>query len=152
MRTDHALRMAIRLLFPVSNLECRLWEKQQVIYRALADFVVLIHLAFVLFATLGGLLIFKRRALAWFHIPAALWATLIEITGWVCPLTPLENWLRSKGGEIGYQTSFIERYLIPALYPEALSRGLHVALGLLVLCVNIAIYWRLWRVAKTGRR
>jgi|SRR5262245_6324249 len=115
------------------------------IYRGLADFVVLVHMAFVLFATLGGFLVFKWGRVAWFHIPAALWAALIEFGGWVCPLTPLENWLRRQGGEIGYQTSFIERYLLPVIYPAAISRGLHVVLGLLVLGVNLAIYWRLWR-------
>lgn len=123
------------------------------IYRWLADFVVLVHMAFVLFATLGGFLVFKWRLVAWFHIPAALWAALIELVGWDCPLTPLENWLRRRGGEIGYQTSFIERYLIPVIYPAALSRGLHVVLGLLVLGVNLAIYWRFWRrLEPTVRR
>ena len=123
------------------------------IYRALADFVLLLHMAFVLFAALGGFLAFKWRRVAWFHIPAALWATLIELVGWECPLTPLENWLRRKGGEAGYQTGFIERYLLPLIYPAPFSRTLHVVLGLLVLCVNLAIYWRLWRrSASTGRR
>ena len=70
------------------------------IYRALADFVLLLHMAFVLFAALGGVLAFKWRRVAWFHIPAALWATLIELVGWECPLTPLENWLRRKGGRL----------------------------------------------------
>jgi len=128
-------------------------EKQQMIYRALADFVLLLHMAFVLFAALGGFLAFKWRRVAWFHIPAALWASLIEFVGWECPLTPLENWLRRKGGEAGYQTGFIERYLLPLIYPAPFSRTLHVVLGLLVLCVNLAIYWRLWRrSASTGRR
>jgi Protein of Unknown function (DUF2784) len=128
-------------------------EKQQMIYRALADFVLLLHMAFVLFAALGGFLAFKWRRVAWFHIPAALWASLIEFVGWECPLTPLENWLRRKGGEAGYQTGFIERYLLPLIYPAPVSRTLHVVLGLLVLCVNLAIYWRLWRrSASTGRR
>ena len=123
------------------------------IYRALADFVLLLHMAFVLFAALGGVLVFKWRRVAWFHIPAALWASLIEFVGWECPLTPLENWLRRKGGEAGYQTGFIERYLLPLIYPAPVSRTLHVVLGLLVLCVNLAIYWRLWRrSASTGRR
>jgi Protein of Unknown function (DUF2784) len=123
------------------------------IYRALADFVLLLHMAFVLFAALGGFLAFKWRRVAWFHIPAALWAALIEFVGWECPLTPLENWLRRKGGEAGYQTGFIERYLLPLIYPAPVSRTLHVVLGLLVFCVNLAIYWRLWRrSASTGRR
>jgi Protein of Unknown function (DUF2784) len=123
------------------------------IYRALADFVLLLHMAFVLFAALGGVLAFKWRRVAWFHIPAALWAALIEFVGWECPLTPLENWLRRKGGEAGYQTGFIERYLLPLIYPAPVSRTLHVVLGLLVLCVNLAIYWWIWRrSASTGRR
>jgi hypothetical protein len=123
------------------------------IYRALADFVLLLHIGFVLFAALGGVLAFKWRRVAWFHIPAALWAALIEFVGWECPLTPLENWLRRMGGEAGYQTGFIERYLLPLIYPAPFSRTLHVVLGLLVLGVNLAIYWRLWRrSASTGRR
>lgn len=122
------------------------------IYRALADFVLLLHMAFVLFAALGGVLAFKWRRVTWFHIPAALWATLIELIGWECPLTPLENWLRRKGGEAGYQTGFIERYLLPLIYPAPFPRTLHVVLGLLVLGVNLAIYWSLWRHSASTRR
>ena len=122
------------------------------IYRALADFVLLLHMAFVLFAALGGFLAFKWRRVAWFHIPAALWASLIEFVGWECPLTPLENWLRRQGGEAGYQTGFIERYLLPLIYPAPVSRTLHVVLGLLVLCVNLAIYWWIWRRSASTRR
>jgi len=122
------------------------------IYRALADFVLLLHMAFVLFAALGGVLVFKWRRVAWFHIPAALWAALIEFAGWVCPLTPLENWLRRQGGEAGYQTGFIERYLLPLIYPAPFSRSLHVVLGLLVMGVNLAIYGWIWRrSASTGQ-
>jgi len=119
--------------------------KQRMIYRALADFVLLLHMAFVLFAALGGVLVFKWRRVAWFHVPAALWAALIELVGWVCPLTPLENWLRRQGGEAGYQTGFLERYLLPLIYPAPFSRSLHVVLGLLVMCVNLAIYCWIWR-------
>jgi len=115
------------------------------IYRALADLVVVLHMAFIVFATLGALLAFKWRRVVWFHIPAALWAALVELAGWSCPLTPIENWLRRRGGEAGYRTGFIERYLLPLIYPAPLPRGLHVVLGLLVMGVNLAIYWRLWR-------
>ena len=122
------------------------------IYRALADFVVLLHMVFVLFAALGSVLAFKWGRVACFQIPAALWAALIEFVGWVCPLTPLENWLRRMGGEAGYQTGFIERYLLPVIYPAAFSRSLHAVLGFLVLGVNLAIYWRLWRRSALTRR
>jgi uncharacterized protein DUF2784 len=124
------------------------------IYLALADLVVVLHMAFVLFAALGGFLAFKWRRVAWLHIPAALWAALIEFAGWECPLTPLENWLRRLGGEAGYQTSFIERYLLPVIYPAGFTRSLHTALGFLVLGVNLAIYWMIWRrqAPSRGRR
>jgi hypothetical protein len=122
------------------------------IYRTLADFVVMIHLTFVLFAALGGVLALRRRRVAWFHIPAALWAALIEFTGWDCPLTPLENWLRRQGGEAGYETSFIERYLLPVIYPADFSRSLHVVLGFLVLGVNLLIYSRFWLLRQRPAR
>ena len=114
-------------------------------YRVLADLVVVLHLAFVLFAVLGGLLARRWQRCAWLHVPAALWAALIEFRGWACPLTPLENWLRRRGGAAGYQSSFIEHYLLPLLYPTALTRRLQIALGLLVLGVNLAVYWCVWR-------
>ena len=80
---------------------------QKMIYRLTADLVVLIHLAFILFAALGGLLVLKYRRCALLHLPALVWAVLISLANWVCPLTPLENWLRERGGLLGYETSFI---------------------------------------------
>lgn len=121
------------------------------IYRALAGLVVALHMAFVLFAALGGFLTLRWRRAAWFHIPAALWAALIEFAGWECPLTPLENWLRRLGGEAGYQTGFIEHYLIPVIYPASFTRGLHVALGFLVSGINLAFYWKIWRRQALSR-
>src|SRR5262245_57015896 len=121
------------------------------IYRALADIVVALHLAFIVFAAMGGILVFSWRRVAWFHAPAAMWAALIEFAGWECPLTPLENWLRRLGGEAGYQTSFIERYLIPVIYPASFTRSLHIILGLMVLVVNLAIYWMVWRRPARNR-
>lgn len=109
-------------------------------YRALADLVVIVHLAFVLFAVLGALFVLRWRRAAWIHVPAALWAALIEFAGWVCPLTPLENWLRARGGAAGYEYGFIEHYILPLLYPAELTRRLQVALGLLVLAINAGIY------------
>src|SRR5262245_22316282 len=121
------------------------------IYRALAGLVVALHMAFVLLAALGGFLAFKCRRAAWFHIPAALWAALIEFAGWECPLTPLENWLRRLGGEAGYHTGFIDRYPIPVIYLSLFTSGLPVALGFLVLGVNLAIYWTIWRRQALAR-
>jgi hypothetical protein len=119
------------------------------IYLFLSDLIVVIHLGFVLFAVLGGLLVLKWKGLAWVHVPACLWAALIEFVGWVCPLTPLENWLREKGGGFPYQTTFMEHYILPLLYPPILSRNLQIFLGFLVLSINLGLYgWIIWRTGK----
>lgn len=110
------------------------------IYRALADLVLVAHLAFVLFVVLGGLLVVRWPRLAWLHIPAAIWGVLIEYMGWICPLTPLENSFRTKGGEAGYAGGFIEHYIQPTLYPAGLTRSTQVVLGSVALILNLAAY------------
>jgi hypothetical protein len=114
-------------------------------YPLLADLVLIVHLAFVVFVLCGGLLVLRWRWIAWLHMPAAVWGAVVEFTGWICPLTPLENWLRTKGGEAGYAGDFIARYLSAILYPDALTRDAQVIFGALVLVVNLAIYGWLWR-------
>lgn len=112
----------------------------------LADAVVVVHALFVLFVAGGGFAALRWRRVAWLHVPAAVWGALIELFGWVCPLTPLENWLRARAGGAGYEGGFIEQYLLPALYPGGLTREIQVALGVLVVVVNGAIYaWLLSR-------
>lgn len=110
------------------------------IYRVLADLLVLFHLAFVLFVAFGGLLVLRRRGWAWVHLPAAAWGALIEFGGWICPLTPLEVRFRVLGGEAGYPGGFVEHYLIPLLYPGILTRPHQIGLGLLVVAVNLSVY------------
>jgi len=117
------------------------------LYRLLADLVVLLHFAFAMFAVLGGLLALRCRRILWIHLLAAVWAALVEFFGWLCPLTPFENWLRVKAGETAYSSDFIARYLLPVLYPEGLTRELQLALGIFVIVVNLAIYgwvFRFW--------
>ena len=109
-------------------------------YRVLADFVVVLHIAFVAFVVLGGLLVLRHPRLTWLHLPAAAWGVMIEFAGWVCPLTPLENAFRLRGGEAGYSGGFIEHYLLPILYPSSLTRGIELVLGSLVLALNLAVY------------
>ena len=113
-------------------------------YRLLADFVVILHLAFVGFALFGALLALKWKRIVWLHLPAALWAAAIEFGGWICPLTPLEISLRGKAGETGYRSGFIEHYLLPVLYPAGLTREVQYVLGAIVLAVNFAGYAWLW--------
>jgi hypothetical protein len=114
----------------------------------LADLVVILHSVFAVIAVLGGLLVFRWRWWAWLHIPAVLWAGFIEVTGGICPLTPLENRLRSLGGAAAYQGDFIDRYLIPLLYPSALTREIQVALGIFVILFNMGIYGVYWYRVK----
>ncbi|MGD8374828.1 MAG: DUF2784 domain-containing protein [Acidobacteriota bacterium] len=122
------------------------------VFRMAAAGVVLLHLAFVLFVALGGLLALRWRRAAWVHLPALLWGTWVELVGWICPLTPLESWLRRRGGTAGYEEGFLEHYLLPILYPAHLGRGLQVALGLGVLLLNAAIYtWALRRRRRARR-
>jgi len=109
-------------------------------HRILADAVLVMHLAFILFVVAGGLLVLRWRGVAWLHLPAVAWGALIEFMGWICPLTPLEVWARSQAGEAGYTGGFIEHYLLPVVYPAALTRDLQIALGCLVLVVNVFVY------------
>ncbi len=109
-------------------------------YGIFADIVVLIHLAFVIFAVLGAFLIIWRPWILWLHLPAIFWAIWIEMTGGICPLTPLENWLRNQAGQGGYRGDFVEYYLMPVLYPLGLTRNIQILLGVLVILANLAIY------------
>ncbi len=118
-------------------------------YPFLANLVLIVHLAFVVFVLFGGLLVLRWRWIAWLHLPAALWGAVVEFTGWICPLTPLENWLRTQGSEGADTHDFTARYLLPILYPEALTPDIQVVLGVLVLVVNLVIYGWLW---QAGRR
>jgi hypothetical protein len=110
------------------------------VFRILADVTVVLHFAFVLFVLLGGVLVVRWPRAAWIHLPAVGWGASVEFAGWVCPLTPLENWLRQHGGGPSYTTTFVEHYLVPVLYPSSLSRELQWGLGGLVLVVNVAVY------------
>lgn len=114
-------------------------------WRTLADLVLLLHGAFVLFVVLGGFLVLRWPRLAWVHLPAALWGAAIEFGGWICPLTPLEVALRQRGGEAGFGGGFIEHYVTAALYPDGLTRPVQVVLGVAVLVVNGWVYWRVTR-------
>jgi hypothetical protein len=114
--------------------------------RWLADAVLLLHAAFVLFVVAGAALVAWRPWIAWIHLPAAAWGAFIEFSGRICPLTPLENRYRSLAGQAGFEGGFIEHYALAMLYPEGLTRSVQLALGLLVLLVNAVAYaWILYR-------
>jgi hypothetical protein len=116
-------------------------------YRFLADALVLMHIGFILFAVLGGLLVLRWRFFAFLHLPAAGWAVFVQISPNYCPLTSWENQLRLSGGQAGYPNSFVDHYLLPVLYPPALTRELEIFLGIVVLMINLVVYaWVLHRM------
>lgn len=115
------------------------------LYRILADLVVVFHLGFVLFVILGGLLVLRWPRLVWVHLPAALWGIWVELSSTICPLTPLENHLRQLGGEAGYSGGFIAHYILPVLYPAGLSPRVQVVLGIFVVLLNAGVYGTVWR-------
>jgi Protein of Unknown function (DUF2784) len=115
-------------------------------YSLLAYLALIVHLAFVIFVLCGGLLVLRWRRIAWLHLPAVIWGAFVEFSGWICPLTPLENWLREQGGETAYHSDFITQYLLPVLYPGNLTRNLQLLLGAGVVVLNTTVYWWLWRI------
>jgi len=118
-------------------------------YSLLADLVVVIHFLFILFVIFGGLFVIRKKNWAWLHIPAALWGAIVEFTGWICPLTPVENWLRLQGGGPAYTSGFIERYVVSIVYPSFLTHFQQIFLGLAVIIINGAIYgWIIWKQRK----
>ena len=106
----------------------------------IADSLVVLHLTFIIFVIFGGFLTLKWRRLAFVHPLAALWGALIEFSGWICPLTPLEQKLRQGGGTAGYSTTFIEHYLLPVIYPAGLTRELQIYFGFSVVAINAVAY------------
>jgi len=121
-----------------------------VIYRFLADAVLVLHLAFIVFVVLGGLVVLRRPGLAWGHLPAVVWAAATEFFGIICPLTPFENRMRALGGDAGYGGGFIEQYLTACIYPAGLTREVQFLLGALVLIINVAVYLKLVRRERKG--
>lgn len=122
------------------------------IFRLLADFVLLVHLVFILLVAAGALLLLRWPRLAWLQVPSAVWGIAISVGGWVCPLTPLENRLRERGGEAGYSGSFIDHYLLPVIYPEGLTPVGGLVLAGIVAAVNGFVWAVLVRRWWRGRR
>ncbi len=115
-----------------------------------ADMIVVLHAAFVLFVFLGGIAVLRWHRLAWLHLPAVTWGAIIELSGEICPLTYLEVYLRRKSGESGYSGTFIQHYIEPILYPLGLTRHAQIVLGISAILLNLAVYAHLWRDRDTN--
>ena len=114
-------------------------------HRLLADATVAFHFAFIVFAALGGLVVLRKPRVAWLHLPAVAWVVWLELTGAICPLTPLENAFRARAGQAGYEGGFIDHYLVPIIYPAGLTPQIQAMLGIAVLVLNVAVYAMLVR-------
>ena len=115
------------------------------LYRILADTVLVTHLLFVVFVVFGGLAVIRWPRVAWLHVPAAVWGTFIELVGWPCPLTPLEKLLRGWAGQEEYRGGFVDYYLLQVLYPGGVARSHQIVLGIIVLTINMSVYAWIWR-------
>jgi hypothetical protein len=121
------------------------------LYRIAADGLLLFHLLFILFVLFGGLLALKWRALIWPHLPAVAWGVTVEVLHLTCPLTQWENLMRQAAGQTGYGGGFIEHYVWPVIYPAGLTPSIQLALGSVVLAINVLVYLRLIRLWKLRR-
>jgi hypothetical protein len=110
------------------------------IYALLADGILLLHLAFVLFVIFGGLLSLRSPWWALVHVPIFVWGAMVNLMHWVCPLTPWENELRALAGEEGYAGGFIAHYVGSVVYPQIPSEQLGLLLGLAALIWNLLVY------------
>jgi len=117
----------------------------------LADLILLLHLAFILFVVLGGLLVARHGWLAWLHLPAVAWGVAVELSGGICPLTPLENHFRTLAGAAAYGGDFIGEYLLALIYPAGLTREIQIGLGVGALLLNLLVYWRALRLRRLAR-
>jgi hypothetical protein len=120
------------------------------LYRLAADAVLLLHLAFIVFVLLGGLLALRWRGAPLAHLPAAAWGVFIDLSGRICPLTPLENSLRAQAGQGVYAGGFIEHYLLPVIYPTGLTQGMQFLLAAVVVGINVAVYAVVWWSRRRG--
>ncbi|MBU2648122.1 DUF2784 domain-containing protein [bacterium] len=121
-------------------------------YQFLASGLVILHFLFVGFVIIGGVFCFKWQKMIWVHLPAVAWSITIECSGWICPLTPLENYFRLKAGASAYNVDFISYYLLPILYPASLTRNIQYLLGFAVLLVNVLVYGILFRVHRQQKK
>lgn len=116
----------------------------------LADLVLVLHLAFILFVVAGGFLALRWRSIGFLHLPAVLWGVYIEVSGGICPLTPIENALRGAAGTGVYSSSFIEHYLTPLIYPGSLTHSTQLLLAGFVVLANVLAYSIVWRHSKNS--
>ena len=117
----------------------------------LADLILVAHLGFVLFVSVGVVGVFFYPRVALLHIPCLLYGSALELVGWTCPLTPIEQHLRLQAGQSGYTGGFIEHYVGGLLYPGDWE-ATRVWMGLSLVLFNVVLYALLIARLRRGRR
>jgi hypothetical protein len=112
------------------------------VFDVLAGVVVVVHLAFILFVAAGALLAWRWPWIVWLHVPAVAWGVGIIVIGYACPLTPLEKWLRERGGGEGYEGGFVDRYIENVIYPEEYTPLLLALTALIMVAGYVALFRR----------
>jgi hypothetical protein len=124
------------------------------INRLAANLVLLLHFAFVVLAVFGGLCVLISPRWAWFHVPIVVWSSVVNLAGWTCPLTPLENRFRASASGAGYEGGFVQHYIGSVVYPKGMPRRLELIAGVSVALWNAmlycCIYWWLSRATATA--
>ncbi|HET8721734.1 MAG TPA: DUF2784 domain-containing protein [Nitrospira sp.] len=117
-------------------------------YALLADAIAFVHALFVLFVIFGSVLVLRWPRAVWLHLPALAWGVIVELSGAMCPLTPLEFRFRVLAGQSGYSEDFLSRWLLTVLYPDQLTREVQIVLGASLLALNLALYLWIWRTRR----
>lgn len=129
-------------------------------YQLLADTVLTVHFAIVLFVV-GGLVVIVAGNLVGWRWVNAWWFRLAHLAaigvvvaqawlGVTCPLTTLEMWLRARAAAVTYGGSFIEHWVARLLYYEAPPWVFALAYSLFGLVV-VATWWRFPPARGRGR-
>jgi hypothetical protein len=118
----------------------------------LADAVLVLHGAFIVWATFGALAVWRWPRLAWAHLPALAWGLWIEASAGICPLTPLENMLRHRAGQRGYDSSFIDHHLGALIYPQGLTPAAQGRIAVGLAAFNLLLYGLIIRRQWRARR
>jgi hypothetical protein len=122
------------------------------VYKLFTDLIVLAHFLFIAFVICGGLLVIRWPKIAFIHLPAAAWGAIVEFSGSICPLTPLENHFRNLAGDVQYSGDFILRYLVPVIYPGNLTASIQTSLGILIIFINVISYTIVLRIRRSKRQ
>ena len=107
------------------------------VWQFLANVVLFIHALFIVFVVLGGFLTLHWFKVLYVHLPCCFWGVLLSWNAWICPLTPLEYWLR---GQSSHQYGVLDRIFKTLVYPEGLTPEMQQWLAALLVLINVGVY------------